>query len=538
MIFNFIPIPPLDGSKVMFAFMDRRTEYQVRPFLEQYGLIILIILILPILPGGLDPRPDHQSDPRCVPQPPGGRSRARQFRAHLRARVAPAERAALATWTTPAQLALFDSMHVADRRHGLDVVASLRAEGVDRAGRPRRGPAPRRGQGRHGRLAAGRLLARRALRDLGLAGAPLSCPGSAAALERLRTHAETSAVLAAAAGCSARTVELIRHQDAPTIPSSASCCASPTRPTDDPGGSPSVPVMAVPTASATDGGPAVTFGEGRRPESRTQVQMAEFDGPLGLLLSLIEARQLDVLTVPLGALAGAYLDALGRLEADRLGNVSSFVAIASQLILIKSRAMLPRRTDPTDPMALADEGTDPEAELRARLLIYRAHRDAGLRLAELALARTGLFRREPATAHAAALAGAVPLDAPPLDPVRLVRALDRLAAIAPPPEPPPEALGRTITHRRAGRPHPGRPARRAHGRPPGPARGRARPGRHRGHVPGHARAHEAARDRRRAGRAVGPDRGPRHDARGTGRRRASTAVAADAPIDESLESFA
>ena len=108
--------------------------------------------------------------------------------------------------------------------------------------------------------------------------------------------------------------------------------------------------------------------------------------PLALLLSLIEARQLDVLTVPLGALADAYLDALGRLEADRLGNVSSFVTIASQLILIKSRAMLPRRTDPTDPLALADEGVDPEAELRARLLIYRAHRDAGLRLAEDALA--------------------------------------------------------------------------------------------------------------------------------------------------------
>lgn len=48
MIFNFIPIPPLDGSKVMFAFMDRRTEYQVRPFLEQYGFFILIAaLFLP-----------------------------------------------------------------------------------------------------------------------------------------------------------------------------------------------------------------------------------------------------------------------------------------------------------------------------------------------------------------------------------------------------------------------------------------------------------------------------------------------------------
>ena len=50
MIFNFIPIPPLDGSKVMFAFMDRRTEYQVRPFLEQYGFFILLALLF-IPPG-------------------------------------------------------------------------------------------------------------------------------------------------------------------------------------------------------------------------------------------------------------------------------------------------------------------------------------------------------------------------------------------------------------------------------------------------------------------------------------------------------
>ena len=138
--------------------------------------------------------------------------------------------------------------------------------------------------------------------------------------------------------------------------------------------------MVVPGAgSATQ--PAIAFGDGRRPEAATHVTLPAFDGPLALLLALIEARQLDVLTVPLGALADAYLDALGRLEADRLGNISSFVAVASQLILIKSRAMLPRRTDPTDPAALVDEGTDPEAELRARLLLYRAYRDAGLRLA-------------------------------------------------------------------------------------------------------------------------------------------------------------
>ena len=46
MIFNFIPIPPLDGSKVLFAFLDRQTEYQIRPFLEQYGFFILIAILL------------------------------------------------------------------------------------------------------------------------------------------------------------------------------------------------------------------------------------------------------------------------------------------------------------------------------------------------------------------------------------------------------------------------------------------------------------------------------------------------------------
>ncbi|HXU86684.1 MAG TPA: segregation/condensation protein A, partial [Verrucomicrobiae bacterium] len=140
--------------------------------------------------------------------------------------------------------------------------------------------------------------------------------------------------------------------------------------------------------------PAVVFGAGRRPEAATQVRMESFDGPLALLLTLIEARQLDVVTVPLGALADAYLDALASLETDRLGNISAFVAVASQLILIKSRAILPRHVV-EGPGVLAEDEPDPEAELRARLLLYRAHRDAGRRLQETAILRVGLFRREP-----------------------------------------------------------------------------------------------------------------------------------------------
>jgi segregation and condensation protein A len=204
-------------------------------------------------------------------------------------------------------------------------------------------------------------------------------------------------------------------------------------------GTPGIPVMGEPAAD-----PTVRFEAGRRPETATKVQLATFDGPLGLLLSLIEARQLDVLTVPLGGLADAYLDALATLEADRLGNISSFVAIASQLILIKSRAMLPR-APAVEPIGDGDDTPDPEAELRARLLLYRAHRDAGRRLADGALQRVGLFRREPGAARAAGMAGARPIDAPPIDPARLVGALSHLAMIVLPPEPPPEVVPRTIT---------------------------------------------------------------------------------------------
>jgi hypothetical protein len=144
-------------------------------------------------------------------------SKTRQFRAHLRARVSPGERAGLAAWTTPTQLALFDSMHVADRRHGLDVVAALREEGVTDDDALLAGLLHDAGKGATGvgpRIAysLGSRYGSWIWRAAGIV------PGYGPDLARLRGHAESSAVLAAAAGCSVRTVELIRHQEAPTDP--------------------------------------------------------------------------------------------------------------------------------------------------------------------------------------------------------------------------------------------------------------------------------------------------------------------------------
>lgn len=143
--------------------------------------------------------------------------KVRQFRSHVTARVGQDERAGLADWLTPRQLALFDSMHAADRRHGLDVVATLRRDGaID-----------------HDLLVAGLLhdagkgdtgVWPRVAFALGQEYGPWIprlarlIPGWRAALDRLAVHAEASASLAASAGCSPRTVELIRHQDAPVDP--------------------------------------------------------------------------------------------------------------------------------------------------------------------------------------------------------------------------------------------------------------------------------------------------------------------------------
>jgi hypothetical protein len=108
-------------------------------------------------------------------------------------------------------------MHVADRRHGLDVVATLRGEDVTEPDILLAGLLHDAGKGRTGvwprvAYALGQEYGQWIVRVASLA------PPMGRALDGLRVHATKSAELAARAGCSARTVELIRHQDAPIDP--------------------------------------------------------------------------------------------------------------------------------------------------------------------------------------------------------------------------------------------------------------------------------------------------------------------------------
>jgi hypothetical protein len=143
--------------------------------------------------------------------------KARQLRTHLAARVSSEERQAVAAWTRPAEVALFDAMHVADRRHGIDVASALRRGGVtDReilvAGLLHDCAKGNTGAGPRVAWSLGEALGPW-VRDIAA-----WLPGWRPALARLRDHAAASADLVAAAGVGERAVSLVRHQDDPRDP--------------------------------------------------------------------------------------------------------------------------------------------------------------------------------------------------------------------------------------------------------------------------------------------------------------------------------
>src|SRR3990172_637178 len=79
-----------------------------------------------------------------------------------------------------------------------------------------------------------------------------------------------------------------------------------------------------------------------KPSPAYQVKLPDFEGPLDLLLYLIEREELDIATVSLAAVTGQYLDYISVLERIDADAVSDFLVIAAKLIFLKSQMLLPR----------------------------------------------------------------------------------------------------------------------------------------------------------------------------------------------------
>lgn len=145
------------------------------------------------------------------------------------------------------------------------------------------------------------------------------------------------------------------------------------------------------------------------------VRLPVFEGPLDLLLHLVEANRVDVYDIPVAEIADQYLQYLIALSAIDLDGAAEFVVMAATLLEIKARMLLPR------PPVSADgkEEPDPRQELVERLVLYRQFKRAAAHLAELIAHQARRYVRGGRFA---------PGEAPPgeLSPARLLEALRSL----------------------------------------------------------------------------------------------------------------
>lgn len=121
------------------------------------------------------------------------------------------------------------------------------------------------------------------------------------------------------------------------------------------------------------------------------LELPVFQGPLELLLHLIEREELDITEVSLVAVTEQYLAHLDHRDHIDLGAIAAFIAVGARLLLLKSRALLPRDDD--EEAADEDEERDPEALLEA-LREYRRYRAAAEHLRDLEEEHRTAYRRE------------------------------------------------------------------------------------------------------------------------------------------------
>jgi segregation and condensation protein A len=102
-----------------------------------------------------------------------------------------------------------------------------------------------------------------------------------------------------------------------------------------------------------------------------QVALPVFEGPLDLLLHLIEREELDITQVSLAQITTQYLEYLAQISERDPNSLADFVAVAARLLLIKSRVLLPQ-----PPAAVMPEGDDVGEDLVRQLLEYKRYKEA------------------------------------------------------------------------------------------------------------------------------------------------------------------
>jgi len=116
------------------------------------------------------------------------------------------------------------------------------------------------------------------------------------------------------------------------------------------------------------------------------VKLEQFEGPLDLLLSLIEQRQLDVTQIALAEVTEQFLQYIKQLESVDPTILADYLSIAAKLLVIKSKAILPT-------LELEAEEEDAGHDLESKLLLYKQFKEVAKYLKTLDNKRKQSFTR-------------------------------------------------------------------------------------------------------------------------------------------------
>ncbi len=121
-----------------------------------------------------------------------------------------------------------------------------------------------------------------------------------------------------------------------------------------------------------------------------QVRLETFEGPMDLLMHLIEKNRIDIYDIPIAELTEQYVGYLESMKRFNIEVASEFLVMAATLLYIKSRMMLPK-----PPKEETEIEEDPRRELIERLLEYQRYKKASTTLADMAMAQERCVARLP-----------------------------------------------------------------------------------------------------------------------------------------------
>ncbi|NMB96499.1 MAG: segregation/condensation protein A [Clostridiaceae bacterium] len=112
-----------------------------------------------------------------------------------------------------------------------------------------------------------------------------------------------------------------------------------------------------------------------------KVRLSNFEGPLDLLFHLIEKNKINVYDIPISEITDQYMDYIFEMQKMNLELASEFLVMASTLLHIKSRILLPAKKE-EEIQNITQEDIDPREELVVRLIEYKKYKDLALKLKE------------------------------------------------------------------------------------------------------------------------------------------------------------